>query len=299
METNTIIEGDCLEVVKQIPNEFVHAIITDIPYGIGYDDWDVLHDNKNSALMGTSEAQKKAGNVFKHRGKPLNGWSEADRHISEEYQHFCESFANDWLRVLKPAATAFVFAGRRYQHRLILAMENAGFIFKDMIAWEKPSAPHRAQRLSVVYERRNDYANAEKWQGWRIGNLRPLFEPILWFMKPYKQGTTIADNVLQYQVGAWNNEEVRRINASCSNIFSTEQEGKGRVKLHPAQKPLGLIQLLIRAVTTENQIILDPFAGSGTTAIAAKLTNRQYIAIEQNHIYAQSAQQRIQQTQLQ
>ena len=49
----------------------VHLILSDIPYGIGIDDWDVLHKNTNSAYLGSSPSQKKAGSLFKKRGKPL------------------------------------------------------------------------------------------------------------------------------------------------------------------------------------------------------------------------------------
>ena len=76
---NEILLGDSTELIKTIASESIHAIVSDIPYGISYDEWDVLHKNTNSALLGASQAQKKAGNVFKHRGKPLNGWSEADK----------------------------------------------------------------------------------------------------------------------------------------------------------------------------------------------------------------------------
>ena len=62
---------------------------------------------------------------------------------------------------------------------MYISYEDAGFIYKDMISREKEQAPHRAQRVNVVYERRGDIENAEKWTGWRLGNLRPLFEPIL------------------------------------------------------------------------------------------------------------------------
>ena len=70
---NEIICGNSIDVVKRFANESIHAIISDIPYGIGFDDWDVLHHNTNSALLGTSKAQENAGDVFKKRGKPING----------------------------------------------------------------------------------------------------------------------------------------------------------------------------------------------------------------------------------
>lgn len=180
-----IISGDSIQIIKNMPSCTIHAIISDIPYGIGYDDWDVLHENTNSALGGTCASQKEKGSLFRRRGKPLNGWSEADKQIPLEYQKWCESWASDWFRLLLPGASCFVFAGRRYAHRCIIALENIGFTFKDMLAWFKQSAAHRAQRLSEIYRRRGDLQNANVWEGWRVANLRPLFEPILWFQKPY------------------------------------------------------------------------------------------------------------------
>lgn len=295
---NSILLGDSIEKIKDIADNSIHAIISDIPYGISYDDWDVLHNNTNSALGGQSEAQVKAGKVFKRRGKPLNGWSEADKKIPYEYQEWCSKWASEWLRVLKPGSSCFIFAGRRYAHRCIVALEDAGFTFKDMLAWEKNSAPHRAQRLSAIYQRRGDNLNYEKWSGWKVGNLRPLFEPILWFQKPYKTGGTIADNVLKHGVGAWNEQALEKYNTLDSGIeissniikVATDKFDSG---LHEAQKPLRLMQFLIELVTVEGQIVLDPFAGSGTTCVAAKLLNRNFIGIEAKKEYVDIANERL------
>ena len=282
MKTDILIHGDSIEIVKMFPDDSVHAIISDIPYGIGFDDWDILHDNKNSAYGGTSPAQISGGGIFKRRGKPLNGWSEADKKIPLEYQNWCSKWSNDWLRILKPGGTCFIFAGRRYAHRCIIALEDSGFTFKDMLAWEKCNAPHRAQRLSNIYERRNDLIHAKEWEDWRVANLRPLFEPILWFQKPYKIGGTIADNILEYEIGAWNENALKKYNSHdefCSNIIKVKvsQDDHG---LHIAQKPLNLMKFLISLVTKEEQIVLDPFMGSGTTCVAAKHLKRHYIGVD-------------------
>lgn len=140
MKLDTLIHGDSIAILKTFPDNSVHAIISDIPYGIGCDDWDVLHSNTNSAYGGTSHAQFSGYELFRRSGKPLNGWNDADKRIPAEYQAWCSLWA----------------------------------------------APHRAQRLSAIYDRRNDKENAEKWEGWMIANLRPPFEPVLWFQKPLK-----------------------------------------------------------------------------------------------------------------
>ncbi|MDR0905018.1 MAG: site-specific DNA-methyltransferase [Oscillospiraceae bacterium] len=300
-----IIVGDSIALIKEFPDKFVHAIISDIPYGICYDDWDIIHNNTNTALGGASVAQTEAGNVFKRRGKPLNGWSNSDKKIPLEYQQWCETWAPDWLRVLKPGGSCFIFAGRRYAHRCISALENCGFTFKDMLAWEKETAPHRAQRVSEIYKRRGDEESERKWSGWRVANLRPLFEPVLWFQKPYKTGATLADNILNYEVGAWNEEAMSEYNGrnnfldeiTQSNIIriATEKSDRG---LHETQKPLKLMELLVSLVTTKGAVVLDPFAGSGTTCVAAKNLGRHYIGIEINEKFAQIADERLSQTQM-
>ena len=73
---NKICNADSISFLKTVPSDSFHLILSDIPYGISIDKWDVLHSNTNSALLGSSPAQEKAGAVFKTRGKPLNGWSE-------------------------------------------------------------------------------------------------------------------------------------------------------------------------------------------------------------------------------
>lgn len=286
---STIICGDSIKEIKKINDNSIHLILSDIPYGISFDEWDVLHNNTNSALLGKSPAQNKSS-LFKTRGKPLNGWSEADKQIPLEYYQWCTKWASEWLRVLKPGASCFVFAGRRYAHRCICALEDAGFIFKDMLSWQKDAAAHRAQNVSVVFNKRNDVANAQKWSGWKLGNLRPLFEPILWFMKPYAIGDTLTDNIVQNEVGGYNESAIKNnplLNQGieiCSNIIKCKAEKSDR-GLHPAQKPISLMKYLIELTTIKGQVILDPFCGCGSTLQAAKELDREYIGIEINPDY--------------
>lgn len=286
---SAVICGDSIKEIKKISDNSIHLILSDIPYGISFDKWDVLHNNTNSALLGKSPAQDKSS-VFKTRGKPLNGWSKADKQIPFEYYQWCSKWASEWLRVLKPGASCFIFAGRRYAHRCICALEDAGFIFKDMLSWQKDAAAHRAQNVSVVFDKRNDIINAEKWNGWKLGNLRPLFEPILWFMKPYAIGDTLTDNIIQNEVGGYNESAIKNnplLNQGleiCSNIIKCKTEKSDR-GLHPAQKPIALMKYLIELTTIKGQTVLDPFCGCGSTLQAAKELDREYIGIEINPYY--------------
>ncbi|CCI52180.1 Modification methylase HindIII [Nostocoides jenkinsii Ben 74] len=292
MQFDRLYHADCLARLGDLPAESVHALITDIPYGIGAEDWDVLHANTNSAYLGASPAQAKANGAFKRRGKPLNGWSAADREIGKEYETWCAEWLQLAYPALKPGASVLLFAGRRFSHRLMVALEDSGYTIKDQIAWIKPQALHRAQRLSVVYEKRADEASAEEWQGWRLGNLRPRFEPIIWATKPYKIGTTIADNVLRYGVGAYNPDALERFSRDSANIFEVGMH-RNEAKVHPTQKPLALMSALVELVTKEEQVVLDPFAGSATTLVAAKAVGRRFIGFERERAYYEAATERL------
>jgi len=292
LDLDSVCTGDGIAAVRKLPDESIHLVLSDIPYGIGADDWDVLHANTNSAFMGSSPGQVKAGAVFRRRGKPLNGWSEADRRIPLEYQQWCESFAGDWLRVLKPGGSALVFAGRRLSHRCVVAFENAGFTMKDSLAWLRESAPHRAQRLSVVFDRRGDVENTRRWEGWRVGNLRPTFEPIYWFTKPYPIGTTIADNVLAHGVGGFNEAAFVGFEKSPDNVLHSGF-GPGEGGLHVAQKPVKLLRALVELTTQPGQVVLDPFCGSGSTLVAARNAGRRYIGFDLDESFVRIAEERL------
>jgi len=281
--------GDCLDHLPRIPPNFVHLFISDIPYGIGLDDWDVLHNNTNSAYLGQSPAQVGKG-AFKRRGKPINGWNAADRNIVREYQEWCSKWAQMVYPIMKDGASLFIFGARRTIHRAIVALEDAGFLLRDMLIWKKPSAHHRSQRIEIVLNRRSERDLAEKWKGWRIGNLAPIYEPIAWMFKPYEK--TITDNIIENEIGAMNIGACLIDGKNPTNLleigFRTHEE-----RSHEAQKPVGLIEYLIRLTTIENQVVLDPFIGSGTTAIACRNLNRKFIGFEINEKYYREAVRRL------
>ena len=169
-------------------------------------------------------------------------------------------------------------------------MEDEGFNLRDTLAWLRPQAVFRAQRLSVVYQKRALLKAAERWEGWRVGNLRPVFEPIVWCFKPY--GETIADNMLNHHLGAMNVAAFEEMTGGPDNVLRFGFE-KGERGHHEAQKPLALMRALINLVTTEGQMVLDPFAGSGSTAVAAKELGRRYLAIEREQTNFDIAKKRL------
>lgn len=286
---NSITVGDAATLIATLPSDSIHCCISDIPYGISLDDWDILHNNTNTALLGQSPAQKgKSG--FKRRGKPIRGWSEADRQIPKEYQDWCYRWSSSLYPKMKEGASVFIFGARRTLHRAIVALEDSGFLLKDILAWKKPGAHHRAQRISIVLSRRGLNAEAERWKGWRLGNLAPIWEPIAWFFKPYPH--TITDTVLKNQVGAMNVDAVQIRGKQPGNLIECGF-GDNEKRWHEAQKPLELLEFLIRLSTRENQIVLDPFIGSGSTAVACQNLHRRFIGFDIDADYVSIAKSRL------
>lgn len=362
--TDRIIQGDCMDYLPKIPLNSVDVFISDIPYGISLDEWDVLHKNTNSALLGVSPAQEgKSG--FKKRGKPINGWNKDDRNINKEYEDWVFKWAQQVFPIMKEGSPLFVFGARRTLASAIVAFERAGFLVKDVLSWEKSNAHHRSQdilkvilkrgssykinkslleyikatpKLSLFYDvciandsmifnkwsnfisifkdvdailaKKFTYELLEKglddqeiindvntWRGWKLGNLAPYYEPIAVFMKPYDSVVTLTDNVLVNQVGAMNIEACKIDGKEPNNILKFDFDKKEE-KLHEAQKPVELIKYLIKLTTLENQVVLDPFVGSGTTAAASKMLNRRYISFELGTEYHAKASERLNSTEV-
>jgi len=288
---NKMIQGDCLDYLSRLEDDSIDLFLSDIPYGINLDEWDVLHNNTNSALLGKSPAQE-GKTAFKRRGKPINGWSQADRNIGKEYENWCRSWIKMIYPKMKTGASLFVFGARRTLHRVINAFEEENFLMKDVLAWKKNSAHHRAQRVSIVFERRGLEKEANEWEGWRLGNLAPIWEPIAWFTKPYQIGGTLADNILEYHVGAMNLKDCQIEGCNPTNLLEFGFR-RGEKRVHEAQKPLDLFEFLIKLTTCTGQVVLDPFMGSGTTAVAAKNLGRYYIGFEINHDFYALANERL------
>lgn len=283
--------ADCRDHLPRLDDESIELLLSDIPYGIAIDDWDVLHHNQNSALLGKSPAQQ-GKSAFKRRGKPINGWSRSDRNIGREYEDWCRSWAQMVFPKLKSGSSVLLFGARRTIHRVVNAFEDSGFLLKDILAWKKKSAHHRAQRVSVVFERRGLEKAAAKWSGWRLGNLAPIFEPIAWLTKPYSIGGTVADNVLEHGVGAMNIAACLNHGVGSTNVlefaFARDEQ-----RIHETQKPVDLVSFLIDLTTQKGQTVLDPFIGSGTTAVAARRLNRRFVGFEAVDSFHRAASRRL------
>ncbi len=128
---NKIIQGDCIEELRKLEENSVDSIITDPPYGLEFmgKEWDKFKEGKNIA-----GGQAGAGTPFM-RSKPLNSVYQYGLEEKNQLQKFCQSWATQCLRVLKPGGYLLSFGGTRTYHRMTCGIEDAGFEIRDTIMW--------------------------------------------------------------------------------------------------------------------------------------------------------------------
>jgi DNA modification methylase len=130
------------------------------------------------------------------------------------------------------------------------------------------------------------------FEGWGT-NLAPNFEPIILARKPFKD--SLAKNLMLNKTGALNIEMLKTLNENKypSNILNFPKDKKQDFNTHPTVKPLSLIEYLILMTTNEGDLVVDPFLGSGTVALACKKLNRRFIGTEIDKKYCNIAEKRL------
>lgn len=137
-----------------------------------------------------------------------------------------------------------VMGGTRTFHRLACAIEDTGFIIKDTLMWLYGSGFPKAQDLGKMIDKRN--GNSKGWHGFKIGGIKPAYEPIIWAVKP-PEGSYI-DNVLKWGVGAVNVDECRveyKNNRDYQTLSDNRMANRtiraGEVAKGYGMKPQGLV----------------------------------------------------------
>jgi DNA modification methylase len=212
--------GDCLEVMKSIPDKSIDLVLTDPPYNIARDN--------NFSTMG------RAGIDFGEWDKGFDLFSYID-HVS---------------RVLKKDGSFIVFNAWKNLGAIADYAESQGFDTKDMIRLEKsnPMPRNRDRRYITDYE------------------------CAIWFTKKGAKWTFNRQD-----------EKYQR-----PKFVAGIESG-----LHPTQKSLFLMESLLKIHSNINDIVIDPFMGSGTTGVACKKLGRSFIGIEKDESYFAIAKNRI------
>jgi DNA modification methylase len=278
-----IVQGDCRNKIQEIEPSSMHAIITDPPYFIdGLD---------NNWKKGTLNKKRSTGSVG---GLPVGMNFDPKQGI--KLQEFMQDVGGKMIKVLMPGGFCVVFSQPRLMHRMAIALENAGFEIRDLLTWRfTKRAQFKAFSMNHFVDRMQISGTDKRkmkrtFWGWKTPQLRPQFESVILAQKP-REGTFI-ENWLKYKTGLINSLEGLDGKVP-STVMTVEKPLKEHYNCHLTVKPLKLIKHLIKLFTLEGQTILDPFLGSGTTAVAAKQLFRSCTGIEINKDYISIAEQRL------
>ena len=198
--TFRIIQGDNRDTLKTLADNSVDAIVTDPPYGISFlgKDWDSFRNSKVTK-----------NSTVKNLGSGMR-MTTAEENLN--FQIWCEEWAKECLRVLKPGGYILSFCAARMYHRMTVGLEDAGFEIRDQIMWIYSSGFPKSQDVGKSIDRTNKKKNtaidSSNWQGWGTA-LKPAHEPIALARKPLHKSNSIARNCQQWGTGALNIDATR------------------------------------------------------------------------------------------
>lgn len=261
-----IITGDCIEVMKTLPENSVDAIITDPPYGLEFmgKDWDKF-DNPQGNLWRKNKEEDfvrlKNPNSESSRGGYAGMLNNPNKYMAGiPFQTFTYNWSKEALRILKPGGYLLSFGGTRTYHRMVCAIEDAGFEIRDCIEWVYGSGfpkslnigkavdklqgnervkiaqgtsgkPESHSVMNMAYEEGSksimggDYditKGTSKFEGWGTA-LKPSHEPIVVARKPLSE-KTVAENVLKWGTGGINIDESRVGTEERFNSFAGNKD---------------------------------------------------------------------------
>lgn len=179
---------------------------------------------------------------------------------------FNRTWLAECLRILKPAGTIWVTGTIHVYFSVGMAMLELGFRILNDITWEKPNPPPNLGRRCFTHST----------------------ETLLWATKA-KKGSKHRHT--------FNYDDMRAENGGrqMKTVWTMTPPGSDEKKYgkHPTQKPLALIQRCLRASSNTDDIILDPFTGSGATGVAALVLGRRFIGVEIQKEFAAIARSRL------
>lgn len=273
--------GDCRLGMPGIRDNEVSLILTDPPYFIdGMDsDWDTakLRRRVKPGVVGALPAGMKFS-------------SEQGRNL----QKFLQPIAEEWIRILRPGGFALVFSQNRLVHRTALALEEAGFEIRDVLLWKyegqaKAFTQEHFVRKSKLKESEKERL-IRKLGGRKTPQLKPQGELIVLAQAP-RDGTFVQN---------WDKWETGLIDVSDPYIDNGRFPGtviavpKPKTRYgHMTAKPVDLLRHLIRIFCAPEALVFDPFAGSGSTGVAAQKEGRAFLGYEIEPEMARRAQRRM------
>jgi site-specific DNA-methyltransferase (adenine-specific) len=282
---NQIIHGDCFEVMKDIPDKSIDAVITDPPYGIGLAKWDTVVD----IPLFTSEVKRVSNGFYAFFGQmpTMVNWINS---ANENKLHYCEHIS--WVKRLCCAT-----------HPQSLSKAHESIVL------------YKIKKDCKFHSAKGSYSDVKipgiMFDVHSIESFQRYFSALISKIKTGSYGKENCQFTDTQKARFNETRKFKEVNMSrgeyasrdvnFTNVWSFlppyRQTGRAYKGIfnHPTEKPLEIMKRLVEMLTPEGGTVLDPFCGSGTTALACKELGRNYICIEKEKEYFDIACDRINQ----
>lgn len=303
---NKIIHGEAEKILPEIEENSIDLVLTDPPYFL-----DKMDNNWNPETVSNITD-------YCHVVKSLPPGMKFDKEQGKRFYDWYFNISKQIYRILKPGGFFFSFSSPRLYHRTVSAIDDAGFFIRDCLIWLYTQNQPKGMSLNHFIDKEKLDRNTkteikEKLHGWKTPQIKSCYEPIVMAQKKCEK--TFLHNMLKYNVGLINTNvkigkgmfpsniiTTRRINEVVDNCFllpKPDINEKGEFNTHKTVKPLAICEYIIALTTfSEDSIVLDPFIGSGTTAVAAKRLGRKFIGIDINQEYIEITHKRLERVEI-
>lgn len=281
-----------MKVLCSIKDDTIDVVLTDPPYFL-----DKMDNNWDHEIVSSKKCH--------YTVKSLPAGMKFDREQGKRFYEWYFEISKELHRVLKPGGFFFSFSSPRLYHRMACAVDDAGFLIRDCFIWLYTQNQVKAMSLHHFVDKMNADKKTKdelkkRLNGWKTPQIKSCFEPIIMAQKQHDG--TFLNNMLKHKVGLFNTNIKIGLNMFPSNVLTIEnieraidkyfliskptKNEKGKYNTHKTVKPLELCKHLIQlSAFSDDAIVLDPFVGSGTTAIAAKKLGKRFIGIDSNPEY--------------
>jgi site-specific DNA-methyltransferase (adenine-specific) len=296
-----IINNDCIQELEKMDDNSIDCVITDPPYFI---------DKLDNEWSSTSVNNDKKNSHVKHLPK---GMKFDKKQVKDLYDYYL-NLSRLLFEKMKPGAYFLSFSSPRLYHSIAMACEIAGFEIRDMINWTYTQTMPKGMSMTHVINKmklsdQEKEQLIEEYKDFKTPQIRSCFEPICVAMKPIGKLTFIK-NELQFKTGLIDFSQKVGIDSDRvpANIITTEEyndsydknfmvskptkKEKGDYNTHITVKPIELMEHLVKLFSKKGSTVVDPFLGSGTTALACINTGRKCIGIELNKEYYEISKER-------
>lgn len=252
--TNVIHHGNCIEVIpREIASNCIDLIFADPPYNLSGNGLKWL-DNQT--------------------GGPWHMMNEQwDRMSVTEYEEFTYRWLSECARILKTRGSIYVACSYHNIGEVMMTLKHLGFRINNVITWHKTNAMPNMTRRTFTHST-EFVVWATRGKGWRFN-----YETVKAINPDLQRNGQPKQMRDLWQIPLVQGRERLR-----------NREGRA---LHPTQKPEEMLKRIILASSDENDIVLDPFLGSGTTACMAQRHGRRWIGIEREESYVTAARLRL------